>query len=197
MTSSIPMFIPVPVLEKSLYFQNCLTDATGFLDKIKDKNLLNNWENCNPDSKDCFDIKLNHERNNLYKKNIIFENEKDIKKLYLLNSFKMAFSLSIENFCKIFDLKYNLSNNFILYRQETSSIFDNKLIDVKDYTAILFLNQNLNSTPTVVYDNENYQNIFPMSGSVLILRPGIQYQIGNFMDSDRFYAVYNFKADII
>lgn len=197
MTSSIPMFIPDVFLNKSAYFQNCLTDVDGFLNKIKNNNLLNEWQNCNPESKDCFDIKLFHARNNLYSKEIYFENIKDVKKLYLLNSIKMAFWMSSDSFSQAFRLLNEKSYSAKLYRQDISSLFDNKPIKSENYTAILFLNENSNSTPTTVSDNGFKKEILPKKGSILIVSPGMDYEIGYFKDTDRYYATYNFKADII
>lgn len=197
MTSSIPMFTANVFLNKSAYFENCITDPDGFIEKIKTKDILDSWENCNPNSKDCFDVKLYHARNNLYSKNLIFENTNDLKKLYILNSIKMAFWLSSDSFSQAFGFKNNKNNTAKLYRQDVSSLFNNEFVKAKEYTAILFLNESSNSTPTTVFDNGIQKQIMPKKGSILLLSPDMYYDIGYFNDVDRYYVVYNFKADII
>lgn len=195
MTSSIPMFIPKVVLNKSAYFENCITDPIGFLEKIKKENFLNEWQNCNPDSKDCFDIKLYHSRNNLYKKELDLKTQNDLKKDYIINSIKMAFLMSSELYCKAFGLVYNKSNSATIYRQDSSSIFDEYLKKEDEYLAILFLNDGEFYSSSILQEGVLRQQINPKAGSVLIVDKNTFYNVGYLLNQDRYYCTYKFKSE--
>lgn len=197
MTSSIPMFIPSIILDKNVYFENCVTDTDGFLKKAKENILLDNLENCNPDSKDCFDIKLYHSKNNLYKKEINFNDFSDKKNLYLLNTIKMAFEYTAELYFKAFKINPVQKENVFLYRQDSCSLFDDYYIKTNSYKSILFLNEERHATPFKISNGIVERNLFPKAGSVVMLNPGSYYNIGYFENADRYYSMYNFKSDTI
>lgn len=197
MTSSIPMFIPNIILDKNVYFENCITDSVGFIEKIKDRNFLNEIINCNPNSSDCFDVKLYHARNNLYKKEIYFKNIEDKKLLYLLNTLKMAVDYTANMYCNAFRLTNVKVDKVDLYRQDASTMFDEGMQKTESYTCILFLDYDKSLKPFKISNGSTEREIFPKAGSVIILSPEIYYNIGYFMDIDRHYCIYNFKADII
>lgn len=191
------MFMPYSLADNCIYLQNCITDPDGLIEKIKNNSLMGSWQNCNPDSSDCFQTKLYHSKNNLYKKEIYFNKTDDLHFLYIINSIKMAFHFSSDLFCKPFNLKNNKSNSAVLYRQDISSIFDESFTKSKEYTAILFLNENLNSTPLIIITNGTKKEIVPRKGSMIVFSPNTEYNLGYFKDSDRYYSVYSFTSDII
>jgi len=199
MTSSIPMFIPNIILDKNVYFENCITDSNGFLEKIKKENFFKNFENCNPDSKDCFDIKLYHSRNNLYKQEIVFDSVKNDskKELYILNSIKMAFGYTCKLYLEAFRLNMFKYQSAHIYRQDSSFIFDEFLKKTERYKSILFLSQGEYSVPFKISNGIQQVDVFPKPGSVIILSPGTYYNIGYLSNKDSYYCVYNFESDII
>lgn len=197
MTSSIPMFIPSIILDKNVYFENCITDMDGFLEKAKKDIYIKNLENCNPESKDCFDVKIYHSRNNLYKKEINFNDFNNQKTLYLLNTIKMAFEYTSEMYFKAFQLHPAEKEKVLIYRQDSSSIFNEYFEKTNTYKSILFFNEEEYAIPFKVSNGVTERNLFPKKGSLVILSPGSYYNIGYFNNLDRYYSIYDFKSDII
>jgi hypothetical protein len=190
MTSSIPMFKLNVILKDALYIENCITDPLGIIDKLEKESKYGKWINTNPDSNDCFDVKLNHAKNNLYYKTINLDNV-DNKKLYVYNSLKMAFDFASDIYSKAFNL--NLKNDLSLkvYKQSNSAIFDKQFIESSGLTIILFLNDTLDANPTKIKYFEQSQDIIPKKGSIIVIPPKYSYDIGYFLNENRYYSLAN------
>lgn len=188
MTSSIPMFSPHLILNNCLYVENCITDPQGIIQKIEKEDFYGSWQNTNPNSTDCFDVKLNHAKNNLYYKKINLNN-KNNKTLYLYNSFKMAFDFTSNIYSKTFKVNVKNNSDFDIYKQICSPMFDKTEIDSSGLTMILFLNDTLQTTPTIIKQFDHFKEIIPTKGSMLILPSNSQYNIGYFLNEDRYYSL--------
>lgn len=197
MTSSIPMFGVSQVGPHSFIFNHSITDADGFVEKIKDSIKYSQWINVGIDQDQCMDAKVNHEKSNRYFNTILFNSTDNELPLYISNSIKMAFWSTSDLYSNAFGLKNNKSSKANLYRQEVSYIFDEDYQVSDGFTSILFLNESKTSSETFVIENGIKSQIVPNKGSVLIIPPGALYKIGHFSEGDQYYSVYNFNTDII
>lgn len=197
MTSSIPMFSGNPILNTGAYFWNCITDADGLIDKI---NLLNSypWKNVNENSNDCFDVKLNHARNNLYIKeiNLLDKNKfSDIKSLYVVNSLKMAAEYCAKQYGVVFNRNIKYGNNINIYKQEKSTMFDNINVSENKHKIIIFLNESINSTDIKINEHSQSISFKPSKSSLIMLSPEMSYEMNYLLDKDHYYATYYFEAE--
>ena len=197
MTSSIPMFQVSQVSPRSFIFNHSVTDPMGLIDKINYSDFLGSWSRVNQDSDQCFDVKINHEKNNIYYKHVDFLEVDNTKNLYILNSLKMAFWSTTDMYCKAYSLRNNRSMSASIYKQDVSYIFDDIPTESETFRAILFLNDSEKSSDFIVSESGFVGNISPKMGSVLIMPPGSSYKTGHFHEGARYYAVYDFTADII
>lgn len=197
MTSSIPMFQVSQIGPNSFVFYNSVTDPLGFVEKLNSSIKLSDWKNEGVDDSQCLDVKLNHEKSNLYYKEVSFSDDEDGLSLYIKNSIKMAFWSTSDLYSKAYGLKNIKSSTAKIYKQMPSSIFDSSNLESKSFTAILFLNRSSSSSETVLVESEFTSQFTTSDGSVLIIPPGSSYKIGHDQDSDRYYCVYNFSSAII
>jgi len=197
MTSSIPMFGVSQLGPHSFIFNHSITDADGFVEKIKDSISNSQWLNVGVSQDQCMDVKANHEKSNRYFKQVTFDSPSNDLPLYISNSIKMAFWSTSDLYTNAFGLKNNKSSSSNLYRQEVSYIFDEGYEESEEFTAFLFLNESQASSETFVVEDGIKSQFAPKKGSVLIIPPGSLYKIGHFSEDDQYYAVYNFSADII
>ncbi len=197
MTSSIPMMTGTLLNGGVGYFKNCFTDIDGYLEKIK---LLysEGWIPKNDSSNQCFDVKLNYAKYNLYYKPIAISesSELDNKTMYLINSLKMPMLFCSEQYINYFKKPIVKGESINLYKQEKSEIFDEQAAISEQYMCILFITSSLDSKP-FSYKNEYFESEFiPEKGSLVILPPKTEYKINGLFDQDHYYAVYEF-SDII
>lgn len=197
MTSSIPMFQVVPIGPGSCIFYNSLTDPDGLIEKINNSENQLSWVNKGVAEDQCLDVKINHEKSNLYTKDIMFNGEENKMSLYILNSLKMAFWSTSDLYCNAYSINNNKSSYATICKQGVSSIFDDKFIRSDKFTAILFLNNSKDFSETIVVDKSFTSQFATQKGSVLIISPGTEYKIGHFNDRDRYYCIYNFSPAII
>lgn len=197
MTSSIPMFQVSPIGPNSYIFYNSLTDPDGLIEKINNSENQLSWVNKGVAEDQCLDVKINHEKSNLYTKEIMFSGEQNEMSLYILNSLKMAFWSTSDLYCNAYSVNNNKSGQTTIFKQGVSSIFDDEPIKSDKFTAILFLNNSENYSETIVIDRDSTSQFATEKGSVLIIPPGAEYKIGHFNDKDRYYCVYNFSPAII
>ena len=197
MTSSIPMFQASSIGPNSYIFYNSLTDPDGLIEKINNSSRQLSWTNKGVPEDQCLDVKVNHEKSNLYTKDIMFNGEENEMSLYILNSLKMAFWSTSDLYCNAYSLSNNRSSYTTICKQGVSSIFDNELMRSDKFTAILFLNNSEDFSETIVVDGSSTSQFATQKGSVLIIPPGTAYKIGHFNDKDRYYCLYNFSPAII
>ena len=108
----------------------------------------------------------------------------------------MAFDFTSNFYFKVLNVSDKTKKDFFLYRQDQSSIFDEDMEQVINYKAILFFNDSDFVSPFKITEGEVSREFFPSKGSLIILSPGSSFNMG-YLTNDRYYAICNFKADII
>lgn len=179
------------------YFTNCFTDILGYQNKIKNIS-ISDWSYVNDSSNQCFDVKLNHAKYNLYYKEIDVLNTKNLdnKTMYIFNSIKMPMRHCSSEYMRYYNKPFLESDKIIIYRQNASEIFENQKYIFPYYSCILFIDIGQNASPFVYKHNGDNIEFLPENGSLLILPPNTEYEIGKSVNNDFYYANY-FFSDII
>ena len=197
MTSPFPMMTGSLLSGEVGYFTNCFTDIDGYVERI-DKADIGPWVPKNDSSNQCFDVKLNYAKYNLFYKNIniLAVNDLDTKSLYVINSLKMPLQFCANEYAKYFNKNISKSDKIVLYKQEASEVFERETLVSDKYTIVLFITSSLESKPFIYKFNNAEETIFPLKGSLLIVPPGIEFEINQIYNENHYYAVYEF-SDII
>lgn len=197
MTSPFPMMTGSLLSGNVGYFINCFTDIDGYVEKIN-KVDTGPWIPKYDSSSQCFDVKLNYAKYNLFYKNIDISttNHLDTKSLYVVNSLKMPLQFCANEYSKYFNKNISKSDKIVFYKQEAAEVFERDIIISDKYTIVLFITSSLESKPFIYKFNNVEEKIFPLKGSLLIIPPGVEFQINQIYNENHYYAVYEF-SDII
>lgn len=194
MTSPFPMFSASLLSEGCAYFSNCFTDVDNIIDKLDMLSGLK-WEKVNSSSNDCFDVKLNHSKNNIYTKRISLSDKSmydDKKSLYVINSLRMAADFISERYSRAYSLNIKNSDIVDIYKQDPSTIFVDSYLDKDNYTVIMFFNESLDSKDFYIH-GENGISFKPGKSCCIVIPPNIKYSMNYFYNEVQHYAVYKFS----